>query len=123
MAVCRRRRIRLVAALTLRTGVNYEISPVDGATTRLVQDPDSNRVWASIGASYKTSADTRWDFSYSHVFFEDNAPFDRVGAVDAVSNPVTARHGGRQHGHHFGRLEDRVGRGACGSRSIEIAQS
>jgi long-chain fatty acid transport protein len=67
-------------ALTLRTGVAYEISPVDGPTTRIVQDPDSNRVWASIGASYKWSADTRFDFSYSHVFFEDNAPFDRVGA-------------------------------------------
>ncbi len=67
-------------ALTLRTGVAYEISPVDGPTTRLVQDPDSDRVWASIGASYKWSADTRFDFSYSHVFFEDNAPFNRVGA-------------------------------------------
>ena len=67
-------------ALTLRTGIAYEISPVDGPTTRLVQDPDSDRVWASIGASYKWSADTRFDFSYSHVFFEDNAPFNRVGA-------------------------------------------
>ncbi|HUJ36549.1 MAG TPA: outer membrane protein transport protein [Hyphomicrobium sp.] len=67
-------------ALTLRTGVGYEISPVGSATERLVQDPDSNRVWASLGASYKWSADTRFDFSYSHVFYEDNAPFDRVGA-------------------------------------------
>ena len=67
-------------ALTLRTGIAYEISPVDGPTTRLVQDPDSNRVWTSIGASYEWSADTRFDFSYSHVFFEDNAPFNRVGA-------------------------------------------
>lgn len=74
-------------ALTLRTGVNYEISPVDGPTTRLVQDPDSNRIWASIGASYMTSASTRWDFSYSHVFFEDNAPFDRVGASTQFATP------------------------------------
>jgi long-chain fatty acid transport protein len=74
-------------ALTLRTGVNYEISPVDGPTTRLVQDPDSNRIWASIGASYKWSADTRFDFSYSHVFYEDNAPFDRVGASTLVPTP------------------------------------
>ena len=67
-------------ALTLRTGAAYEISPVDGATTRLVQDPDSNRIWASIGASYKMSADMRLDFSYSHVFFENDAPFNRVTA-------------------------------------------
>jgi len=63
--------------LTLRTGVAYEISPVDGATTRLVQDPDSDRIWASIGASYDWDATTRFDFSYSHVFFENNAPFNR----------------------------------------------
>lgn len=73
--------------LTLRTGIGYEISPVDGPTTRLVQDPDSNRVWASVGASYMTSAVTRWDFSYSHVFFEDNAPFDRVGASTQFATP------------------------------------
>jgi long-chain fatty acid transport protein len=67
-------------ALTLRTGAAYEISPVDGPTTRLVQDPDSNRVWASIGASYNISANMRMDFSYSHVFFQNDAPFDRVTA-------------------------------------------
>lgn len=74
-------------SLTLRTGVAYEISPVDGPTTRLVQDPDSNRVWASLGASYMISPTTRWDFSYSHVFFEDNAPFDRVGASTQFATP------------------------------------
>jgi long-chain fatty acid transport protein len=67
--------------LTLRSGVAYEISPVGNATSRLVQDPDSNRVWLSLGASYDWDKDTRFDFSYSHVFFEDNAPFDRVGAA------------------------------------------
>jgi long-chain fatty acid transport protein len=73
--------------LTLRTGIGYEISPVDGPTTRLVQDPDSNRVWASLGASYNMSATTRLDFAYSHVFFEDNAPFDRVGASTQFATP------------------------------------
>jgi long-chain fatty acid transport protein len=70
----------MIGALTLRTGAAYEISPVDGPTTRLVQDPDSNRVWASIGASYNISANMRMDFSYSHVFFQNDAPFDRVTA-------------------------------------------
>ncbi len=74
-------------SLTLRTGVAYEISPVDGPKTRLVQDPDSNRVWASLGASYMISPSTRWDVSYSHVFFEDNAPFDRVGASTQFATP------------------------------------
>ncbi len=74
-------------SITLRTGVAYEISPVDGPKTRLVQDPDSNRVWASIGASYMISPSTRWDVSYSHVFFEDNAPFDRTGASTQFATP------------------------------------
>jgi long-chain fatty acid transport protein len=74
-------------ALTLRAGAAYEISPVDGATTRLAQDPDSNRVWASIGASYKMSAATRLDFSYSHVFFQSDAPFDRVTASTLFATP------------------------------------
>ncbi len=64
--------------LTLRTGVAYEISPVDGPTTRLVQDPDSNRVWLSLGGSYDITEKTRLDFSYSHVFFENDAFFNRV---------------------------------------------
>jgi long-chain fatty acid transport protein len=64
--------------LTLRTGVAYEISPVDGPTTRLVQDPDSNRLWLSLGASYKMTEKTRLDFAYSHVFFENDAFFNRA---------------------------------------------
>lgn len=73
--------------LTLRTGIGYEISPIDGATTRLVQDPDSDRLWTSIGASYKTSAVTRWDFSYSHVFLKDDQPFDRTGSSAMFATP------------------------------------
>jgi long-chain fatty acid transport protein len=73
--------------LTLRTGVAYEVSPVDGATTRLVQDPDSNRVWLSLGASYDWDAITRLDFSYSHVFFENNAPFNRLPPSTSLNGP------------------------------------
>lgn len=58
-------------ALTLRTGVGYEISPVDDPTKRIVGIPDSNRIWASIGASYKYSASTSIDFAYTHIFLED----------------------------------------------------
>ncbi len=70
--------------LTLRAGVNYDISPVDSATTRLVQDPDSNRIWVSVGASYRLSADSTIDFAYSHGFFEDDAPFNRLPASVAL---------------------------------------
>jgi len=73
--------------LTLRTGVAYEISPVDGPTTRLVQDPDSDRIWLSLGASYKMTDKTRLDFSYSHVFFENDAPFNRVPGSTLFTAP------------------------------------
>lgn len=57
--------------LTLRSGVAYEISPIDDPTKRLVQIPDNNRVWLSVGASYKWSDATTLDVGYSHIFIED----------------------------------------------------
>jgi long-chain fatty acid transport protein len=74
-------------SLTLRTGFAYEISPVDGATTRLVQDPDSDRIWLSLGGSMKMDKYTRLDFSYSHVFYENDAPFNRVPSSTLFTNP------------------------------------
>jgi long-chain fatty acid transport protein len=57
--------------LTLRSGVAYEMSPIDDATGRLVQIPDNNRVWLSIGASYKWTEATTIDVGYSHIFIQD----------------------------------------------------
>ncbi len=72
--------------LTLRTGLGYEWSPIDDPKKRLLGVPDSNRVWASIGASYKVTAATTVDFAYTHVFFDD-AKFDRhVTSGPAVLN-------------------------------------
>ncbi len=58
--------------LTLRAGAAYEISPIDDPTKRLPQVPDADRVWLSLGASYKLSETTSLDFGYSHVFVEDS---------------------------------------------------
>jgi long-chain fatty acid transport protein len=33
--------------------------------------PDSNRVFLSLGASYRYSQNITVDFAYSHIFFED----------------------------------------------------
>jgi long-chain fatty acid transport protein len=75
------------STLTLRTGVAYEISPVGSATTRPVQDPDSDRIWVSVGASYDWDAQTRLDFAYSHVFYENSAPFNRVTGSTLFTTP------------------------------------
>ncbi len=58
--------------LTLRGGVAYEISPVDDPTKRIVQLPDANRLWVSLGASYKWSQSLTFDVGYSHVFVDDS---------------------------------------------------
>ena len=59
--------------LTLRGGVAYEISPIEDST-RDILVPDSNRVFVSLGASYKYSDHITLDLAYAHIFFED-APF------------------------------------------------
>jgi long-chain fatty acid transport protein len=60
-------------ALVLRAGVAYEISPIEDRTRDILL-PDSNRVFLSVGASYKYSEHITLDFAYSHIFFDD-APF------------------------------------------------
>jgi long-chain fatty acid transport protein len=60
-------------ALTLRGGVAYETSPITD-DTRSILLPDTDRVFVSVGASYKYSERMTLDFAYSHIFFDD-APF------------------------------------------------
>lgn len=53
--------------LTLRAGLAYEKSPVTAAV-RSPRLPDSDRIWASIGASYQINQKLSVDVSYSHIF-------------------------------------------------------
>jgi long-chain fatty acid transport protein len=71
--------------LTVRAGGAYEISPIQSAESRLMQVPDADRIWASIGATYKWSEAMSLDFAYSHVFVED-ASFSR----DVIGQPPGA---------------------------------
>lgn len=57
--------------VTVRGGVAYEISPIQEPTQRLVQLPDSDRVWLSIGGTIHYSESTSFDLAFSHVIFED----------------------------------------------------
>lgn len=68
--------------LTLRTGVAYEISPIDDQVrTPLI--PDNNRVWASIGASYVIIKGLKADLAYSHVWVDDST----VNITSTSGNP------------------------------------
>jgi long-chain fatty acid transport protein len=74
--------------IALRSGIGYEISPVSD-TVRNPGVPDDDRLWLSIGGTYKYSAKTTIDLAYSHVFVK-SAP---INIVDA-SNPIFALGGG-----------------------------
>jgi long-chain fatty acid transport protein len=57
-------------ALTFRTGVGYEVSPIKDSTRDILL-PDSNRVHLNFGASYKWSDKITINAGYSHLFFDD----------------------------------------------------
>ncbi|MGI9384181.1 MAG: OmpP1/FadL family transporter [Methyloligellaceae bacterium] len=68
--------------LTMRAGVAYEESPVDDPSQRTPVVPDNDRLWLSIGATYKWRPNITLDFAYSHLFFDDD-PIDRDAPVSA----------------------------------------
>lgn len=70
--------------LTLRAGAAYEKSPIQSAEGRTLRLPDSDRVWASIGASYKYSEWTTLDVAYSHLFVEDARTVQDLGPATGV---------------------------------------
>lgn len=57
--------------MLLRGGVAWEKSPIQNATERLVSLPDNDRIWLSVGASYKWNEMITFDASYAHVFVAD----------------------------------------------------
>lgn len=67
-------------SLTLRTGLAFEESPITDKT-RNVLLPDNDRIWLSVGATYKYSEKLSFDLAYTHIFVDD-ASICREGADD-----------------------------------------
>lgn len=65
--------------LKLRGGVAYEKSPVPDAT-RTPRVPDNDRLWLSVGASYKLADNMTADLAYSHVFI-------KKGGINLAATP------------------------------------
>jgi long-chain fatty acid transport protein len=61
--------------LTLRGGVGYEWSPIDDG---------NNRIWLSLGATYKVSQVTSIDLAYTHLIIEDST-FDRSNTTGSLN--------------------------------------
>lgn len=83
--------------LKLRAGIAYELSPVQNPDERTLRVPDSDRFWASLGATYKWSEKIALDFAYTHIFMVGDDAIDRtesglrfVGKVDASVDIVSA---------------------------------
>lgn len=55
---------------TVRAGFAYEESPIN-TRNRSPRLPDSDRYWASVGASYRLNEKITFDIAYSHLFFRD----------------------------------------------------
>lgn len=70
--------------LKLRFGGGFESSPIQEATQRVVQVPDSDRIWVSAGATYKFSETMTFDLAYTHIFVEDG-DIDRTAALAPIS--------------------------------------
>jgi long-chain fatty acid transport protein len=56
--------------LTVRAGVGYELSPLDG-DNRTFRLPDNDRLWLSAGASYKASERFSFDLGYTYISVAD----------------------------------------------------
>lgn len=75
--------------LTLRGGLGYELSPVSDRV-RNVRIPDADRLWTTLGASYKWNDRLTFDVAYAHLFVK-SAPVRIVpGHVDYVGLPFVA---------------------------------
>jgi len=58
------------AKTTLRGGVAYEVSPITDRV-RIPLLPDNDRIWLSVGASYKMLPNLIMDVGYSHIWVKD----------------------------------------------------
>ena len=73
---------KLNSQVTLRAGLNYELSPVDD-TVRNVNLPDSNRIFLGLGGSYQINPQMSVDAAYAHVF-TSSAPIN-------ITSPLNPR--------------------------------
>ena len=58
---------RLNPTWTLRAGIGYETSPVDKEEYRMAIIPDTDRLWLSLGASYKLDDRFQFDIGFAHL--------------------------------------------------------
>ena len=80
-------------AVTVRGGLGYEISPVDDDKYRSATIPDADRVWFSLGATWRVNKQLQGDFGLAYLkgvgnknLYDENTgkklgKFDRLDAI------------------------------------------
>jgi len=72
---------------TLRFGVAYEKSPIHDPDERSLRVPDTDRLWVSVGGTYRWSEMMTFDVAYSHIFGIGDDAIDRTeGGVRFIGN-------------------------------------
>lgn len=65
----------------LRAGIAYEISPIRTDEDRGFRIPDNDRIWLSIGTTYKWSDHISIDTAYTHIFVKDGGIEEDLGGT------------------------------------------
>lgn len=65
---------------TFRTGISYDPTPIRHNIYRTARIPDSDRLWTTLGVSYKTG---NWqaDFGYAHLFMRTAKSYNSDGTT------------------------------------------
>jgi long-chain fatty acid transport protein len=74
--------------ITLRAGVAYDQSPVQG-DFRDLRLPDADRYWLTFGATYKLTQNLAISGSYEHIFFQNAPVAHSLTIVPGVVNTVS----------------------------------
>ena len=56
---------------TWRAGLAFDQTPIPDPEHRTARIPDEDRISIAVGAQYRVSKQTRLDFGYMHIFFDD----------------------------------------------------
>jgi long-chain fatty acid transport protein len=77
---------------TFRSGVALDETPVPDDSLRSPRVPDEDRVWLSLGATYRYSPELTFDFGYAHLFVSDPKLDNVSDNYDPTRNQTTGFH-------------------------------
>jgi len=76
---------------TFRAGLGYETTPVKSDADRTPIIPDSDRIWTSLGASYRVNKQLSIDVAYAHLFASGSSKVDHTTSQSISGVTVTDR--------------------------------